>query len=230
MATNMSMGELTTAVAQLIDPYKAVKDDLTLGATFIDAGDKLDLVRDTLVIFPEQPTITPQARLLIESSQIQSSTQTVQAQLTPETRPTAENLLKGCHESTKFLRALFEKVLPREVSKARVQLYRDFLRDNGSDKLVETLVLKLMQNICLLAPYYGIEEQKLHQLRVAIDELKSKSSSDPNVDTPGNHWYTNSGSGTQFNASPGSTQNNSTGNGNNFPGANFAGAVSFHKD
>lgn len=226
MNTNTPIFEITTPVEDAIDHYKTVKKDATLGETFHEAGGRLGLIRNILGSFPEQSTVTLQAQLSTESSQIQSTAQTDQDQPAKKPPQTVETSFIACKGSAMLLKDLFQKI-SSETSTTRLQLYREFLEDNGKDKLVESLVSKLMQNICLLAHYYGIEEGRLQGLRAAINGLRSRGSSDPNMQTEVTRSYSNSGSGYQFISSSGSTQNNSTGNGTNLNGANFHAPVSF---
>ncbi|KAF3057658.1 hypothetical protein CFAM422_012273 [Trichoderma lentiforme] len=202
--TNATISEITTLVAEDMTHYETVKEDHTLGNTFHETGRRLGLIKEVLGYFQtQQPTDTAQA-------------------------PTsADTLLRDCHNDAILSKNLFKQV--SQVSPTRLQLYKDFLTANGGHNLVENLVLNLMQNICCLAKYYGVDEEMLKGLRVAINELKGMKSSDPNMQNEAVHSYFNSGSGPQFNASTLSTQNISTGSGTNFTGSNFHGTFIFGK-
>lgn len=227
--TNTNIKEITTIVEDAIKHHEAVKEDHTLGETFYKAGLGLGLIRDALQIFPTQQPTPAQVQPSAEASNTQPSTEAADALPSTEAaddQPSADTLLSNCRKDAILLNNLYLKI-SQESPTTRLESYKDFLRENGSHNLVETLVLNLMQNLCRLAKYYGIEEGPLEGLRDAITELKSMKSSDPNIQTKGMHSFLNNGSGTQFNATTLGTQNNSTGNGTSFVGSSFHAPVTF---
>ncbi|KAM6478267.1 hypothetical protein HDV62DRAFT_188961 [Trichoderma sp. SZMC 28011] len=207
--TNPTIKQINDIVAVAIKYHDEVKGDHTLGETFYKAGGGLGLIERALSFFPaQQPTAASEAPPFTETAQSQ---------------PSADTLLRDCHNDAMLSKNLFRQV--SQISPTtRLQLYKDFLTANGSHNVVENLILNLMQNICWLAKYYGVDEGLLKELRDAIIELKAMKSSDPNMQNKAVHSFLNSASGTQFNATTLGTQNNSTGSGINFAGSNFHGA------
>ncbi|KAK4069342.1 hypothetical protein Trihar35433_5921 [Trichoderma harzianum] len=211
---NTTILQITTIVVEAMKHYETVKEDHTLGNTFHEAGRRLGLIRDRLRLFQtQQPTAATEAPPFMD---------------TAEAQPSADTLLRDCHNDAMLSKKLFQQV--SQVSPTtRLQSYKDFLTTNGSHNVVENLMLNLMQNICCLAKYYGIDEGLLKGLRDAVNELKAMKSSDPNMQNKAVHLYLNSASGALFNTTTLGTQNNSTGSGINFAGSNFHEAFIFGK-
>ncbi|PNP59090.1 hypothetical protein THARTR1_01338 [Trichoderma harzianum] len=248
MDAKTTIKEVTTIVAEAIKHHETVKEDRTLGETFYQAGQGLGLIKGALGLFPaEQPTAAIQSQQPTETVEASPPAETVEASPpaegfntqpttgaadtppstdTAQDQPSADALLKNCHNDAILLRDLFHKISQAPPT-MRSRSYKDFLKENGSDNFVETLVLNLMQNICRLAKNYGIKEEQLKGLHDAITKLKSMKSSDPNVQKQGSHAYLNKGSGTQFNSTTRGVQNNSTGSGTSFNGSSFHAPMNF---
>lgn len=212
--TNPTIKQINDIVAVAIKYHDELKEDHTLGETFYKAGGGLGLIERALRLFPaQQPTAAAEAPPFTDTAQSQ---------------PSADTLLRDCHNDAMLSRNLFQQI--SQISPTtRLQSYKDFLTANGSHKVLENLILNLMQNICCLAKHYGVDEGLLKELRDAMNELKAMKSSDPNMQNKAVHSFLNSASGTQFNASTLSTQNISTGSGTNFAGSNFHGTFIFGK-
>ncbi|KAL6697215.1 hypothetical protein J3F84DRAFT_368320 [Trichoderma pleuroticola] len=210
MTTDDTFSEITTAVEKAADYYATVKSNTALGDDFHEAGRGLDVIHKTLKHFSTEQATDP--------LQPQSPPEAAEDTVSP-----VGSLLNGCRDGAKSLRALFWDVSQATGSEERVQLYRDFLRENSIQNLAKTVVLKLMKNINELAKYYKIEEENLKALDDGINALES----DPNPQNEGR--FSNSGNGSQYNATTGATQNNMTGNGPNFVGSRFGGPLTFGK-
>ncbi|KAL7811315.1 hypothetical protein V8C26DRAFT_408726 [Trichoderma gracile] len=193
----------TIAVVQAaISNYDVVKEEAKLGETFHEAGVALPLIEDAL--------------------------QTARILLFTEISQAAVASLNSCITGATLSEAVFKEV-SQAPADARFQTYMTLIDRRGKRNLVESLVAGMMKNICLFAKDCGLEasmQDQLAVLRDAIEKLAGMEPSAPVEQTGASCSFSNFGTGTQYNAA-GGTQNNVTGNGKQFIGSTFQGAVSF---
>ncbi|KAK4206118.1 hypothetical protein QBC37DRAFT_301447 [Rhypophila decipiens] len=183
--------------------YNIVSNEKSLRGAFHEAGRGLLLVEEALQA----------AETLLDGRGLQS----------------VMNSLESCNTKAKLSESIFRDVA-EAPERARFERYKAAVRRDGKGNTVEALVEGMMEDVCDLAKESAIEaamETHVKALRDAIDKL---SGMEPSVPTEGSgDMYSNSGSGTQFNA-PRGTQNNNTGSGHQFTGPSFSGPVTFGKN
>lgn len=128
-------------------------------------------------------------------------------------------VLDQARKKASSLKKLFEEVIPLD-KESRVVRYVKIVKTIGKGNKVETLMLELMRDMQLLVSEQGLDNatsQQVEQLRTAIEEI---SNIEPSVAdwefSQVSFTNNNSGSGTQTNNNVNGTQNNYTGNVQNF--------------
>ncbi|KAF8849318.1 hypothetical protein BDZ45DRAFT_680600 [Acephala macrosclerotiorum] len=138
----------------------------------------------------------------------------------------AMSSLEACNAKAKLSESIFKDVA-QALEASRFERYKVAVRQVGKGNMVEVLVKGMMNDACDLVKNSAIEaamKTQIKGLHDAIDKLSTMEPSVPNEQLC--NTFSNYGSGSQFNA-PRGTQNNSTGSGNQFPGASFSGPVHF---
>ncbi|KAG7405000.1 hypothetical protein DER46DRAFT_663446 [Fusarium sp. MPI-SDFR-AT-0072] len=138
----------------------------------------------------------------------------------------AMDSLKECNANAELSKNIFNAVAQAPET-SRLECYKEAVRQEGKGRMVEVLMMGLMNYVCVLAEndaiIAGLEDQ-VNALRGAIEQLSKMEPSVPNEGS--GNTFTHFGSGDMLNA-PGGTVNKSTGSGNHFPGATFSGPVTF---
>ncbi|KXH63432.1 hypothetical protein CSAL01_04546 [Colletotrichum salicis] len=130
--------------------------------------------------------------------------------------------LKKCNSNGELVKSIFNAVAQAPET-SRFEAYKEAVRQEGKGRTVEDLVVAMMQDVYALAENFAIQD-KVKGLHEAIEKLLNMEPSLPKGS--GGDIYTHYGSGDMYNTF-GGTVNRSAGTGNHFPGANFAGSVSF---
>lgn len=185
--------------------YEVVKDDNGLREAFHEAGRGVYLVGQALESANSQ---------LINRQNLIGDSQR------------AMNPLESCNTRARLSENVF-KIVAEAPETARQERYKAAVTQEGKGNTVEVLVKAMMCDICELVQRSAIEavmKDQVKGLRDAIEKLSMMKPSVPNEE-PG-HIFANYGSGSQYNT-PWGTQNITTGNGNQFPGATFSGSVTF---
>ena len=196
-----TVGTLESATRE----YNIINDDKSLQPSFYEAGRGLLLIVEAL--------------------------QTVQTHLDGhnlEGDPTsAISLLEVCYTKAKLSERIFRDVAQAPKT-SRVERYKAAVRQEGNGATIEVLVKGMMKNVYDLAKGGAIEEAMKDKVKELHDAIEKLSTMDPSVS---NAWsgttFTSYGTASQFN-NLGGTQNNSSGSGYQFPGANF-GTANFGK-
>jgi hypothetical protein len=207
----MADAKVTSLVSSTIDTleattkhYSIVKDDKSLREAFHEAGRGLLLVRQAL----------------------QATNSHLHERNLAGDPQNAVNSLEACNTKAKLSESIFKAVAQApEIS--RFEHYKEVLEQLGKENTVEVLTIGMMRDVCNLAENDAIKaamKDEAEGLRGAMVKLAKMRPSVPNERS--GDTYSNYGSGPQYNA-PGSTQNITTGHGNQFPGATFSGSVSF---
>jgi hypothetical protein len=187
--------------------YQIVKDDKGLREAFHEASRALHIVEEALQTAKTQL----HGRSLVESPQ------------------SAMTSLEACHTKAKLFKSI-SKIVAQAPETARFGHYKAAVQQQGNGKTAEALALGMMKDVRDFAKNDTIKtemEPHVNRLRDAIEKLSKMEASVPE-ERSGNNFHANDNSH-QYNAL-GGTQNNNTGNGNQFPGANFNGTVSFGKN
>jgi NACHT NTPase-like protein len=182
--------------------YNAVKDDKSLREAFHGAGRGLLLVQEALEA---------------TKPHLQGRQRAGDAQSAP---------LKACDVKAKLSEGIFKDVAQAPET-SRFERYKAAVQQQGRGQSAEFLTIGMMRDVCNLAEESTIKAamtERVKGLRDAIDKLSKMEPSIPNEGL--GYAFNNFGPGDQFNA-PYGTQNTTTGNGNQFPGASFSGPVSF---
>ncbi|BCS21504.1 uncharacterized protein APUU_21936S [Aspergillus puulaauensis] len=137
--------------------------------------------------------------------------------------------LTACHAKAKLSEEIFIDVAQARTDR-RVEAYGEAVRRKTGGRMIEQLAQGMVADLCILVSHStakGIMEGQMEQLRAEMERL---SKMEPSISpTRPHNQFSSYGSGNQFNAT-GGTQNNNTGNGNQFSGATFTGPVSFGKN
>jgi hypothetical protein len=193
-----------TTLSSAKNHYNIVKDDKRLPAAFHEAG---------------------QGLLLIEEALQRVEMQLNGCDIAGDSKDTMSSL-EACNSKAKLSESIFIDITQAQESE-RFEGYKVAVRGKGKGNTIEVLVIGIMNDVCDLAKDNAIElamKPQVKPLREAIERLSKMEPSMPNKQS--GNFFSSYGSGNQFNAT-GGTQNNNTGSGNQFPGANFSGTVHF---
>ncbi|EWZ86334.1 hypothetical protein NW765_001377 [Fusarium oxysporum] len=134
--------------------------------------------------------------------------------------------LKECNANAELSKDIFNAVAQAPET-SRLECYKEAVRQEGKGRMVEALMMGMMNYVCVLAENdtirAGLEDQ-VNILRGAIEQLSNMEPSVPNKGS--GNTFTHFGYGDMLNVA-GGTVNKSTGSGNHFPGATFSGPVTF---
>jgi hypothetical protein len=187
--------------------YQIIKDDKGLREAFHEASRALHIVEEALQTAKTQL----HRRSLAERSQ------------------SVMTSLKACNTKAKLFESIL-KIVSEAPETARFERYKAAVQQEGNGKTVEALAMAMMKDVCDVAENDTMKigmEQHVKRLRDAINKLLKMEASVPN-ESSGNSFNAYNDSN-QFNAI-GGIQNNNTGSGHQFTGANFSGSVNFAKN
>lgn len=214
---NELISDTTIKVKAVESKYDLIRNDKSLGKTFHEAGRGLTLINEAL--------------------------STVKAEVDTEITQAAKTSLESCDTTATLFEAIFTEV-SQASGNARLQSYVNYIKGKDTGSLVETLVVGMMEHVCILAKDCAVEakmQEQLNVLRITIEKLANMESS-VSIEQNGanhisshnfsshpvsNHNFSNHSSGSQYTTSEG-TQNNATGSGMQFMGVTFTGDVYFN--
>ncbi|KAK7393902.1 hypothetical protein QQX98_013315 [Neonectria punicea] len=208
----MACTDVTSLISDIIitveataKAYNIINDDKTLSEAFHEAGRGLFIVGKTLKT---------------AKSQLQGRDQAGDPQ-------SAISTLEACNVKTKLSQGVFEQI-SQAPETSRFERYEAVVRLGSRGNLVEVLVVGIMKDTCTLAKDSATEaamEPEIKALRDAIDTLSNMEPSVP--DERSGNTFSHFGSGSQFNAT-GGTQNNNVGSGKQFLGDIKGETVTFN--
>ncbi|RSL81249.1 hypothetical protein CEP52_017243 [Fusarium oligoseptatum] len=187
------------------EDYNVINNDKTLPEAFHRAGQGLSIVGEALKT----------AKIRLQGRDQAGDPQSV------------ISTLEACNAKTKLSQGIFEQV-SQAPETSRFERYEAVMRRGSRGNLVEVLVVGIMKDTCTLAKDSAIEvamEPEIKALRDAIDTLSKMEPSMP--DERSGSTFSHFGSGTQFNAT-GGTQNNNVGSGKQFLGDIKGETVTFN--
>jgi hypothetical protein len=120
----------------------------------------------------------------------------------------AKDLIKDCEEKTTKLKAIFQKVIPTDDA-PRMKRYLSAVRTVGEGSRVETLMIKMLEDVQLLAINQGMPDAQQREVAKAIKDVSALQSSIPMyaIQEPA-FADINSGTGPETNYNPPADQHN----------------------